>query len=144
MKSEDLSIFMAIEDIYHQLPEPRSRHWTASSTGRRDLVKRILSLIEPGDDLIDHIVRCFDNYGKSVSDYRELLDIARRDGPRCFWQPLRPDITCSNDLTVEHLIPQSRGGTDSPHNLVIACRSHNSSRGTLPMEEFIGRFSENS
>ena len=37
---------------------------------------------------------------------------------------------------IEHVIPKSKGGTDSPYNLVIACRKCNELKGKLSLKEF--------
>lgn len=34
-----------------------------------------------------------------------------------------------NEVTVDHVIPQSHGGSDDPDNLVAACRHCNSQKG---------------
>jgi 5-methylcytosine-specific restriction endonuclease McrA len=39
--------------------------------------------------------------------------------------------------TRDHKLPRSRGGTDAPENLVLACKSCNSSKGRLTAEEFL-------
>lgn len=41
-------------------------------------------------------------------------------------------------LTTDHLIPRNRGGTDSADNLVLACKSCNSSRGDKGIFEWLG------
>ena len=46
-------------------------------------------------------------------------------------------VYCSNKAEeIEHLIPKSKGGTDSVHNLVIACRKCNELKGKLSLKEF--------
>ena len=42
------------------------------------------------------------------------------------------------DLTTDHLIPHNRGGDDTADNLVLACRSCNTSRGDRGIFEWIG------
>ena len=42
------------------------------------------------------------------------------------------------DLTTDHLIPHSRGGDDSADNLVLACKSCNTSRGGKGIFEWLG------
>jgi hypothetical protein len=42
------------------------------------------------------------------------------------------------NLTTDHLIPHNRGGTDSADNLVITCKSCNSSRGDKGIFEWLG------
>lgn len=41
---------------------------------------------------------------------------------RCAW------CGTTNDLTVDHITPRSKGGTDHPSNLRVLCRPHNSGR----------------
>lgn len=58
--------------------------------------------------------------------------VLRRDGFRCVY------CGCENDLTLDHIIPQSRGGSDDPRNLVTACRPCNSSKNACTPEEWLG------
>ncbi len=44
----------------------------------------------------------------------------------------------ASDLSTDHLIPTNRGGDDSPDNLVLSCRSCNSSRGDKGIFEWLG------
>ena len=57
--------------------------------------------------------------------------LARRRGWRCHWckclttkRRHRP-----TSATVDHLVPLSRGGTNSPSNVVVACLTCNLARG---------------
>ena len=43
----------------------------------------------------------------------------------------------SEDLTLDHLVPQLKGGIHSSDNLVVACRSCNSSKGALDLIEWM-------
>ena len=46
-------------------------------------------------------------------------------------------VYCGNKAEeIEHLTPKSKGGTDSVHNLVIACRKCNELKGKLSLKEF--------
>ncbi|MDY6803740.1 MAG: HNH endonuclease signature motif containing protein [Cyanobacteriota bacterium] len=47
-------------------------------------------------------------------------------GCQCFWCGQKLE---KNEQTIDHLIPQSRGGSNSLENLRIACFSCNNSRG---------------
>lgn len=42
----------------------------------------------------------------------------------------------SGNLTVDHKIPRSRGGADSPDNWVSACGKCNGRKGALTVEEY--------
>jgi 5-methylcytosine-specific restriction endonuclease McrA len=57
-------------------------------------------------------------------------NILRRDGYRCIYCG-RGDVT----LTVDHVVPLSRGGEDTWENLVCACVSCNNKKGDRTPEE---------
>lgn len=47
-------------------------------------------------------------------------------GPYCWWCG---KCSSGEQLTIEHLFPKSRGGSNSPENLRLACEKCNKSRG---------------
>ena len=51
-------------------------------------------------------------------------------GNRCYY------CGCDGKMQIEHRIPLSRGGTHHPANIVPACQSCNSSKGTRTEKEF--------
>jgi 5-methylcytosine-specific restriction endonuclease McrA len=55
----------------------------------------------------------------------KLDDVIARDGGACVWCGREP---WRGDVTVEHLLPRSRGGRGIPENLAVACRSCNRRR----------------
>ncbi len=56
-------------------------------------------------------------------------NIFRRDGQECQY------CGATTDLTLDHVLPRSRGGKSSWTNLVTACKSCNSKKGDLTPEE---------
>lgn len=56
-------------------------------------------------------------------------NILKRDGHRCVYCGAR------EDLTLDHVLPRSRGGTSTWTNLVTACRPCNSKKGDFTPEE---------
>ena len=67
--------------------------------------------------------------------------LIQRDGTRChycgvelvFSHPIHAKIT----YTVDHIQPVSKGGTDALENLVLACRSCNSTKRDKDYGEFV-------
>lgn len=57
-------------------------------------------------------------------------NIIRRDGFRCQYCGIK-----SSELTIDHIIPKSRGGSESWDNLVSACKSCNNKKGSHTPEE---------
>ena len=60
--------------------------------------------------------------------------IVERDGPSCVWCGRRP---WPRDLTLEHLLPRSRGGHGTPENLTPACRRCNRARKSRPVAAYV-------
>lgn len=58
------------------------------------------------------------------------LFVLRRDDYRCHY--------CRNGgkLTLDHVVPQSRGGADHPTNLVACCRSCNDAKANKSPKEW--------
>lgn len=80
---------------------------------------------------------------------RKLIILSERQNHRCCycgggtWHPLIEDYihiihrSESNKATLEHLLPNSQGGTYHWDNLAMACSECNTARGDLPIEEFL-------
>jgi N6-L-threonylcarbamoyladenine synthase len=74
---------------------------------------------------------------KGFDSIKEYVKI--RDNFKCHYAELRPDIPCSGKLTIDHIIPRSKGGTDNPSNLVCCCEEHNRQKGNLSYKKFTGK-----
>ena len=60
--------------------------------------------------------------------------ILERDGGTCVWCGREP---WPRDLTLEHLLPRSRGGHATPENLAPACRGCNRARCSRPVAAYV-------
>ncbi len=56
-------------------------------------------------------------------------NVFKRDGYKCVY------CSAKDSLTIDHVIPRSRGGTSTWSNLVTACRSCNAKKGDCLPEE---------
>ena len=60
---------------------------------------------------------------------RTRFEVLRRDNHACrYCGAIAPDV----QLTIDHVIPQSLGGSDRPDNLVAACKDCNSGKSSTP------------
>lgn len=70
------------------------------------------------------------------------LAIYLRDGLACVWCGAAVEDDDSTILTLDHLTPHSRGGSNEATNLVTACKRCNSSRGARPVKKFAAAVAE--
>lgn len=61
-------------------------------------------------------------------------ELIERDGPACVWCGREP---WRRDLTVEHVVPRSRGGHLVSENALVACRPCNKRRGPRPVDAYV-------
>jgi 5-methylcytosine-specific restriction endonuclease McrA len=61
-------------------------------------------------------------------------ELIERDGPACVWCGRE---LWRRDLTVEHVVPRSRGGHTTPDNVLVACRACNKRRGSRPVDAYV-------
>lgn len=65
---------------------------------------------------------------------RELrAEIYLRDGHACIY------CSATDDLTIDHKVPEARGGTHDATNLQTACRKCNASKRDLTHDEYVSR-----
>lgn len=64
------------------------------------------------------------------------LSIYLRDSFRCLYCGTDLRHAAPADITLDHLLPRSAGGSNDATNLVTACRSCNSSRGDRPWVDY--------
>ena len=75
-----------------------------------------------------HNLLCFRS-----SDAKRMFreGIKARDGHKCVY------CGSSENLTVDHVRPRSKGGTDTADNLVTACRPCNQAKGSMHVDVFM-------
>ena len=60
--------------------------------------------------------------------------LIERDGPGCVWCGRE---LWRRDLTLEHVVPRSRGGHMTEENALVACRRCNRRRGSRPVDAYV-------
>lgn len=78
------------------------------------------------------------NKGKKFTDYEKKTVYARYDGCCVICgSPVR-----FRDLTIDHIIPLSQGGTNNMDNLQLACKACNLMKNCLTMEQLFRKLWE--
>jgi 5-methylcytosine-specific restriction endonuclease McrA len=76
--------------------------------------------------------------GRIDGGFVALLWVAQ--DARCFYCGARLDAEWPDDKwDLEHVIPLSAGGTNEPHNIVLACRRCNCTKGGRPPLDWIDK-----
>lgn len=68
---------------------------------------------------------------KARDSYRRYL---RSIDPRCYYCGR---VVSLRGSTLDHVTPRSRGGTDSPGNLVLCCKGCNTVKADRPLAEWL-------
>ena len=109
--------------------EPKEIDWVCAQNGQKYkeyvlTYSEILKVIEFYESSLPKYIK------KSKLSKSKKAAVKERDGFSC--------VVChsTNDLCVDHKIPESKGGENSMDNLQTLCRSCNSSKGTKTMQEW--------
>ena len=85
-------------------------------------------------------------HSKANHNRRALLanapgTLTKKDIKKCLEDHQNKCYYCNSTehLTIDHLVPLSRGGSNTPDNIVPACKACNSRKGTLTAGEFFKR-----
>ena len=78
---------------------------------------------------INKMVRGCSTWPKQYKRYKKML--VQRDGLRCHYCDY---LMSYEEAEVDHILAKARGGTDAPHNLVLACSRCNNLKSTLCYE----------
>ena len=79
-------------------------------------------------------------------DYLYNLEVCTSSQAKKLWKKSIKeewDFKCAycnsdKDLTLDHILPQSKGGKDVKTNVVCACKACNSSKGHTPWDDWYG------
>jgi 5-methylcytosine-specific restriction endonuclease McrA len=128
------------------------------------MVRQLLELSEEAwaaarDELLEHsLIRPHDDpsYAHEIVEASEVFEILAHAGTytgrpsASAWAELHEVVTaeqgticayCSkpaNPVTLDHIVPLSKGGSNNPLNMLVACRSCNSSKGARSWDEWMG------
>jgi hypothetical protein len=73
---------------------------------------------------------------RKVPKARLKCEVSLKHGSQCFYAH-RGVGACSDEVDLDRILPEVRGGEYTVENCVIACSAHNRSRGSTPIEAFL-------
>ncbi len=136
MKFSEFPLYAAIAAIRqtaHGLPtEP------LTAVDRERIYREIHAKLAPGVHFsVDECCQAWVGYRKRGKENDFAVWVGQTFGALCFWKD-RGRGKCGGQVSVDRLVPGARGGQYELENCVIACQRHNSMRGDLTIEEFLG------
>lgn len=99
---------------------------------------------DAGDAMIEHYRRTWYGVGQREAEIRERTRaenraIRQRRLERIGGGTVQCTVCgATENITIDHIIPRSRNGTDAKVNLQLLCSTCNASKGARTMEEWLG------
>ena len=81
---------------------------------------------DPRDRAISRMARAYSLWPMNYRKYKKYL--VMRDGLRCHYCDT---LVTYDEVQIDHVLAKARGGSDAPHNLVLACPRCNHKKSTL-------------
>lgn len=84
--------------------------------------------------------KCRGNYGrKRVKSLFSSKDFLQKliDNPICYLTGRKVDLTFPKTYQCDHIIPSSKGGTNSLDNMGLACKEANMAKSDMTVNEFL-------
>ena len=81
---------------------------------------------DPKEKSIRQMTRGYSAWPKGYKKYKKYL--VMRDGLRCHYCET---LVTYDEVQIDHVLARARGGSDAPHNLVLACPRCNNVKSTL-------------
>lgn len=144
MLFNELPLYEAVHKVRQKLiqqgEKPGAEEWYSNEDKRKQLCQMVLvELFGEVDQKLVDAAMVF-RKGTTVEDGKKkielIVEVGQLRGFHCFYadRGLGP---CSDDVHLERLIPETRGGRYTIANCVLSCGRHNISRGDTPLEEFL-------
>ncbi len=143
MKFQELDMLCAVYDVRTNMEcaneQPGAEEWTTDETKRKELTRRILQAL--GCTVQQRLIDAWIAFRKSsnVNGKKKLallVEVARLHGRECFYAN-RGLGECSDEIDLERLIPETRGGQYTVENCVLSCSRHNRMRGDKSLEDML-------
>jgi len=144
---DDLPLYEAVYNVYQLADNPRSDSWLLPPKCER-LCRMLQGELPIGAPFtMEQMLQVWGTFGRALTVEGEMKKselivlVARTHGRRCFYCG-RGKGECSNEVTLDRIVPGSRGGKYTVENCMLACSAHNTQRGNQPLEQFLAPVAE--
>jgi hypothetical protein len=141
MTFDGLPLYQAVYRVYSVVEKPGSDDWI-SKNAKAAYKLVLMQIVEDegwtADGIpysMDHVVEVWRDIRKQPKS-RLKCDVSLTHGPHCF-DANRGLGDCSDEVDLDRIVPETRGGQYTVENCIIACSAHNRSRGDQSIEDFI-------
>ncbi len=141
MTFDELPLYQAVHRVYTSVEKPGSDDWISNSakTAYRLVLMQIVesgSWTEQGIPYsMERVVEVWRDLRK-VPKTRLKCEVSLTHGSTCFYAN-RGAGPCSNEVDLDRILPETRGGQYTVENCIIVCSTHNRSRGDRTIEDFL-------
>lgn len=136
MRSEELPLYEAIYDVREEIVEPGAQKWIIDEHEELcRMIQRRLPFEAAWSKM--EILNAWEKFRKAAAHKASLIvEVARAHGRHCFMRH-RGAGPCSDDLTLDRIVPGSRAGEYSVSNCILMCGCHNSQKGMKSLEQYL-------
>jgi hypothetical protein len=141
MTFAELSLYQAVYRVFGRLEKPGSEDWNLQRN--KELYKLVLfELVDMGGYTeqgipysLERVVEVWRDIRKNLKN-RLKCEVSLIHGGRCFYAH-RGVGDCAEEVELDRIVPETRGGQYTVENCVIACTRHNAARGNRSIEDYL-------
>jgi len=138
----EMPLYGAIHDVFRIVESPGSDNWLRPPASEE--VCRLIQAHLPLDSsfssrqMLDAwmLYRKAPSINEALKKVELLVLIGRVHGTKCFFAH-RDKGECSIEVSIDRIVPGSRGGRYTVENCMIVCSFHNSQRSNRFIEEYL-------
>lgn len=143
MTFADLPLYKAVYRVFMAVEKPGSDEWISQNA--KTAYKLVLLQIVDDEAWTeqgipysqDRVIEVWRTLRKNLTT-RLKCQVASMHGSRCFYAN-RGLGACSEEVDLDRIVPEDRGGKYTVENCVVVCSFHNRSRGKQSVEEYVMR-----
>lgn len=154
MKFDELPLCRAVRNVFlamqRENEKPRGDQWIRDDRNKDKLLRLIQGALPVDNPYISsNMLDAWSTYGKAPNlsgTNQKKLDLVvqvfeAHKQAGCFWAGRVKD-PCDEEVDLDRLVPESRGGRYVVENCVLACSHHNRQRSDQSVEDYLQSYQE--